>query len=106
MVSHSNMPPEKTPIIVPTNAERIAIINYCANAHILKFKCSLHNCLDWKKTGFIRLVMDVKITESSESRVFSNKEMIKQYVRQQNEKSIGYMPGVFNFIKGSNGIIT
>jgi len=27
-------------------------------------------------------------------------------VRKQREKSLGYMTGVYNFIKGSNGIIT
>ena len=93
LVSSINMPPEKTPVIVPTNAERIAVINYCSSAYISKFACTFDNCLDWKKTGYILLLMDVQIKESCETSIFPNQELIKQYVRAQRQKSLGYLPG-------------
>ena len=52
------------------------------------------------------IVMDVKLLFSSESHNPSNLEMIRQYVRGQKEKYLGYMCGYFYFIKGSCGIIT
>ena len=106
LASPSNMPPPQTPVVVPTNLERIAVIKHCAQTHFLKFQNTLSNFQNWRKCGCLMILMDIQLIFSSDTHTFENEEMIKQYVRGQKEKYLGYMCGYFFFIKGSSGIIT